>query len=71
MVGGEEGLERDREARDVIFVVLCDDKIGEGAWICIDMAKVGALAGGMSARAMYEEGGGRHDGVDLCEVRRT
>lgn len=55
MEGGEDGLERDRDERDVIFVVLlCVDRMGEGAWICIDMAKVGVPGGGMSALTMYE-----------------
>ena len=71
MVGGEDGLEREREALDVIFVVLCVDEIGEGAWICIDMAKVGQPGGGIRALPMYEEGIDRCDGVELCEVRRT
>ena len=55
MDGGEDGLERDRDGRDVIFVVLlCVDRMGEGAWICMDMAKVGVPGGGISALAMYE-----------------
>ena len=45
------------------------DKMGEGAWICMEMAKVGATGAGTRTRLMGEAGGGRRDGVELCRGR--
>ncbi len=39
--------------------------IGEGAWICTDMARVGGPRAGTSGGLMRMLGG-RDDGVELC-----
>jgi hypothetical protein len=69
---GDEDLEREREL-DVIFVggdMGLVDEIGDGAWICIDMARVGGRGAGTRARFMKLEGGGRRDGVELCKKEK-
>ena len=67
---GDDGLEREVEYGWGIFVGGgLVERMGAGAWICMEMAKVGAPGAGTRARLMKEAGGGRRDGVELCRGR--
>lgn len=66
---GDVGLEREPE-RTRLFVggeVGRDEMIGVGAWIVMDMARVGGVGAGTSARLMGKLAGGLRDGVELVE----
>ena len=56
---GEAGRERDLEALRTARVFVCrgEDMMGEGAWICIDMARVGRAGNGTRPRLMESERG--------------
>lgn len=65
---GEVGLDLERESL-LLYVggeMGLLEMMGDGACICIDMARVGGPRAGTSACLMRMEGG-RRDGVELCK----
>ena len=70
---GDVGLDSEWECAREVYVGgdsgRLEERMGDGAWICMDMARVGGPRAGTKSCLMRTLEGGRRDGVELCTKR--